>query len=673
MRTVLAGYSVLKQLAVGPKADVLLAAAGGDHGGPRHVVIKRIRREHTADAAALGKYVGELRAVVGLGHKHVLAVHDVVQVDGETAVVMDYLHGEDLRSLLSAASRGGTRVPLDYALAIGAAVASGLHAAHERRDGTKQLLGIVHRNLSPSNILIGYDGSIKCTDFGALRRSPEAGGPAEPPGRVSYLSPEQCQGGEGDRRSDVYALGVVLYELATTTRLFHGSDASVIEQILHGRVPPPEHRRADLPAELSAIIMRAIAQDPAERYATCNELRIAIDQLAGRSGRASAAAIAGYLRDQFGERAEPWVAGADQGGDWSQDAETRAAGPAYSNSWTEVVRGGSRPIPIETAAWSAAPASATTRASTNSVFGELSPDPAQRRAVPARASVEIPVSADLLPAAPPPRPRRMALMGVPVALVAAVAVWKLASSSVTPGLLPTMVAPLPALAPSTENAHPSSFPPPGAHVVAIAADPSALPDAGAPAADAAAAAIAKTVTRMPEPPAVTKPRSAPAATHATAGSASAEIGSLAVAIHGAAPEPASVALPVAAEPAPEPPRPAVSPAPAPSAPRAPAQVVIAAQAFEANRIGGSKEIFPDQPTALEIKQARKDKIVATYKLCAAPDGSVSSVTLLTSTGFALFDSKIERTIRDTWRYRGFLVDGKPVSACSKVGFSYSPK
>ena len=669
MRTVLGGYAVLKQLAVGPKADVLLAAADGDRGEVRHVVIKRIRREHTADAAAVGKYVGELRAITGLEHKHVLAVHDVVHGDGETAIIMDYLHGDDLRRLLAAVSRAGARVPLDYALAIATAVASGLHHAHERRGSAKQLLGIVHRNVSPSNILISYDGSIKCTDFGALRRSPDGGGPAEPPGRVSYLSPEQCQGGEVDRRSDVYSLGVVLYELATTTRLFHGSDASVIDQILHGRVPPPEQRRADLPGELSAIIMRAIAQDPAERYATCNELRIALDQLAGRSGRASPAALAGYLREQLGERAAPWRTGDDLTGDWSQDAETRTGEPAYSNSWTEVMRAGSRPIPIETSAWSSS--SPPARASTNSVFGELSPDPAQDRAVAAGGSVELPVSAAVLPAASPGRRGRGAravMMGVPVVVIAAVAVWKLAGSSVAPGPAPVMIDPAPVLAPSTDPARSSSAPPPGAHVVAIASDPVVAPDAGAPAVEAPAAAISKTVTRTPEPAAAARPRSAqvPAPAAPPAAPAAPETSSVALAVRSAAPEPPSVALPVAPS---EPAAPAVA---VPVAPRPPSVVVIAAQAFEANRIGGSKVIFPDSPTALEIKQARKDKIVATYKLCAAPDGSVSSVTLLSSTGFAAFDSKIERTIRDTWRYRGFLVDGKPVSACSKVGFVYSP-
>jgi len=260
MGTLIGSYTVVAPLAAGGKSDIVLAKRAG---GDAYVVLKWIRPEYAADPLALGMYLGAVRtAAAALSHKQIVQVHEVVQTEHEAAIAMEYIHGVDLRSLLASASRRGERMPLDYAIAIAAAVASGLHYAHERRSSTKKSLGILHRNLAPSNILIGYDGTIKCTDFGALRRTPGGDGPAEPPGRASYLSPEQCLGGEVDRRSDVYALGVVLYELATTTRLFVGGDDEVIEQIVQGRVEPPSLRRGNLPAELSAIILRAIARDP---------------------------------------------------------------------------------------------------------------------------------------------------------------------------------------------------------------------------------------------------------------------------------------------------------------------------------------------------------------------------------------------------------------------------
>src|SRR6185436_13234286 len=154
-----------------------------------------------------------------------------------------------------------------------------------------------------------YDGSIKVVDFGIAKAAtrPETRGGLK--GKVSYMSPEQCKSDEIDRRSDVYSLGVVLYELATTTRLFKGeNDYLVMDQIVNGRVSLPQVRRPDLPNELAAIIMRAIAVDPERRYFTADELRVALEQFASRAGLTAApSAIAAYMRKQFGDKPEPWL------------------------------------------------------------------------------------------------------------------------------------------------------------------------------------------------------------------------------------------------------------------------------------------------------------------------------------------------------------------------------
>src|SRR6185369_8350961 len=204
-------------------------------------------------------FLDEARVAATLHHQHIVQVHDIGEAAGEYFIAMEYVHGEDVRRILSRASKHRSHVPLGYAVAIVAAAAAGLHYAHERCDSNKQPLGIVHRDVSPSNILVGYDGSIKVVDFGiATASAQQETRTGSLKGKLSYMSPEQCKGEVLDRRSDVYALGVVLYELATTTRMIKGdNDYLVMEQIVAGRISPPRVRRPDLPPELSEIILRA--------------------------------------------------------------------------------------------------------------------------------------------------------------------------------------------------------------------------------------------------------------------------------------------------------------------------------------------------------------------------------------------------------------------------------
>ena len=303
-------YLVLKHLASGGMADVLLGRSEGIEGFERHVVLKRIRPEHARDQRFIRMFLDEARVAANLHHQHIVQVHDVGESAGEYFIAMEYLHGEDVRTLLATTSSARQHVPLGHAIAIVSAAAAGLHYAHERRGPDRRPLGIVHRDVSPSNILVGYDGSVKIVDFGiakiAMREETRSGGLK---GKVSYMSPEQCKCAEIDRRSDVYALGVVLYELCTMTRLFQGdNDYLVMDQIVNGRVPLPRVRRPDLPNELSVIIMRAIATDPDRRYATADELRLVLDQYANHFKlTAPTSSIAAYMRKQFGEKPEPWL------------------------------------------------------------------------------------------------------------------------------------------------------------------------------------------------------------------------------------------------------------------------------------------------------------------------------------------------------------------------------
>src|SRR5262245_23002660 len=192
-------------------------------------------------------------------------VHDIGEQDGSYFVAMEYVHGEDVRQLLAKVRERNEEVPLDHVVAMITATAAGLHHAHEKLSPTGVPLGLVHRDVCPANILLGYDGSVKLVDFGmakaALRSTKTASGSLK--GKASYMSPEQCVGKPVDRRTDTFALGIVLFELATARRLFKGANEFVtMTAIVEGTLPRPSTIRADLPPALDEIVLRALAREP---------------------------------------------------------------------------------------------------------------------------------------------------------------------------------------------------------------------------------------------------------------------------------------------------------------------------------------------------------------------------------------------------------------------------
>jgi len=302
-------YEILQRLARGSVADVLLARASGLEGFARHVVIKQIRPEHASDTRFVTAFLDEARIGASLHHQNIVQVFDIDQVGGSPFFAMEYVHGEDVRRLLAKVCAKGQLVPLDIVVAIGAAAAAGLHHAHEHLGPDRKPLHLVHRDVSPSNILIGYDGSVKLVDFGlakpALRGSKTRTGALC---KAPYMSPELAMGKHIDRRSDLFVLGTVMYELATARRLFKGdNDFLTMAMIVEGQVPPPSTLRPDLPKDFDEIIMRALAKDPAARYQSAHDLRSALESFAiEHELRTSARAVADYLASVFGHRPEPW-------------------------------------------------------------------------------------------------------------------------------------------------------------------------------------------------------------------------------------------------------------------------------------------------------------------------------------------------------------------------------
>jgi serine/threonine-protein kinase len=292
-------------------AELYLAQVRGIEGFEKLVAIKLVLPHVADEPQFVEMFLDEARLAARLDHPNIVQVLDLGMADGEHYMAMEYVHGRDVRQLLSAATdRGG--LPLGCALTIVAEACAGLHHAHELCDEHGRSLGVVHRDVSPSNFIVRYDGGVKVVDFGiakaANRSSVTRTGALK--GKAGYMSPEQCRGFHIDRRSDIFGLGILLFETTTCLRLFYGdNDFAVMNRIIDCDYEPPRALLPDYPAKLEAIVTRALAKDPADRYPTARALRLAIEDFAQAHGlRLSTADLATRMHEVFGEVPPPTVA-----------------------------------------------------------------------------------------------------------------------------------------------------------------------------------------------------------------------------------------------------------------------------------------------------------------------------------------------------------------------------
>ena len=303
-------YQVLARLATGGMAEIFLARSAGVAAVQRHVVLKRVLRERATDIQFVRMFLDEARLAAQLQHPNVAQVYDVGKLGDSYFFTMEYVHGETVRALLLRAHELRRTPPIGCVLAIAAGAAAGLSHAHTRIGVEGRPLGIVHRDVSPSNLMVGYDGSVKVVDFGVAKaadRIAETHSGAVK-GKISYLSPEQARGQRLDQRSDLFSLGIVMWEMLTVERLYkHDSDFDTMKAIIHAETPPPSSRRRDVPPELDAVVLRCLAKSPERRFQTAEELGEAIERVAVQtSSPLSAAGLSRFLRELFGAKPEPW-------------------------------------------------------------------------------------------------------------------------------------------------------------------------------------------------------------------------------------------------------------------------------------------------------------------------------------------------------------------------------
>ncbi|MBW2524292.1 MAG: serine/threonine protein kinase [Deltaproteobacteria bacterium] len=269
-------YPIVGRLATGGMAEILLGKVIGPSGFERPVVIKRALPHLAGQQAYVDMFLDEANIVAGIRHPNVVHVQELGQADGELFMVMEYLDGESAATLQRRLQKAGRQLPYGLASHIVSEACSGLHAAHELTDAEGRPLNVVHRDLSPHNIFITYSGQIKLIDFGVAlalgRRTRTDAGQVK--GKFAYMSPEQCTGRRVDRRSDLFSMGTVLYELSTGRRLFERSNkVFVLAAICKQDFPPPSTLCDGYPPDLERVVLRALERNPDERYGTAAEMR----------------------------------------------------------------------------------------------------------------------------------------------------------------------------------------------------------------------------------------------------------------------------------------------------------------------------------------------------------------------------------------------------------------
>ncbi|MEJ7729737.1 MAG: serine/threonine-protein kinase [Polyangiaceae bacterium] len=271
-------YTLLRKLAAGGMAELFLALHRSVAGFEKLIVIKRILPSMNSDQGFIDMLLHEARIAATLSHPNIVQIFDVGQIEGKYFIAMEHIHGEDIRSIVRAMKKKSVNeFPLEHTLSIVLGVCAGLAYAHDKRDLDGKSLDIVHRDISPQNIVITFTGDVKIVDFGIAKSGSQQGEDTKDgqlKGKVPYMSPEQAAGEQIDWRSDIFAAGVMLFELTTGKRLFKGaSEYETLKLICDKEYPRPSQVRPGYPAALEAVVMKALSKSRDERYQSAREMQ----------------------------------------------------------------------------------------------------------------------------------------------------------------------------------------------------------------------------------------------------------------------------------------------------------------------------------------------------------------------------------------------------------------
>ncbi|MEO1271572.1 MAG: serine/threonine-protein kinase, partial [Myxococcota bacterium] len=273
-------YRLIRKLATGGMAEIFLARQEGMEGFRKDVVIKRILPIHADNDELIEMFIDEARIAASLNHPNIVQIYELGKFEDDHFIAMEYVHGQDLRRTAERGLAVGNYIPLRHAVRGIADAAAGLHYAHTQVDDSGDALNIVHRDISPQNILVSFDGVLKILDFGIAKAENKIvdNRTGQLKGKYAYMSPEQCNGLDVDARSDIFSLGIVLYEITLCRRLFKGdTDIQTIKRVSDAEVTPPTEIQPEFPKRLEEIILKALAKEPDDRYPSARELQMDLE------------------------------------------------------------------------------------------------------------------------------------------------------------------------------------------------------------------------------------------------------------------------------------------------------------------------------------------------------------------------------------------------------------
>ncbi|PIR23632.1 MAG: hypothetical protein COV44_01540 [Deltaproteobacteria bacterium CG11_big_fil_rev_8_21_14_0_20_45_16] len=298
-------YFLLDRIAVGGMAEIFKAKQVGVRGFEKIIVIKKILQHLGEDKEFVEMFEDEAKIAAQLNHTNIVQIYELGEIDDTLYIIMEYVEGRNLRDVTRSISAKGLHLSLPQSLFIITEVLKGLDYAHRKKDSQGQDLTIIHRDMSPQNIIISYEGEVKILDFGIAKAASKASKTEAGvlKGKFSYMSPEQAGGREIDQTTDIYACGVIFHELITSERLFRAeTDLETLERVKQGNAPAPSDKNPELPKELDKIVLKALHRSPEKRYASASEFLNEITKFSFERGLTlSSQELSAFMNTLFAE------------------------------------------------------------------------------------------------------------------------------------------------------------------------------------------------------------------------------------------------------------------------------------------------------------------------------------------------------------------------------------
>jgi tetratricopeptide (TPR) repeat protein len=297
-------YLLLDRIAVGGMAELYRAMMTGAEGFEKLIAIKKLLSHLTAQENLVSAFIEEAKLAALLQHQNIVQIYDFGSMDGDYFIAMEHLFGKDLRLIADKSEEKGRPLGLEYVLYVASRVSEGLDYAHHLRDLEGNPLHIIHRDISPPNIFITYEGEVKIVDFGIAKAATQNTATVEGviKGKVSYMSPEQAGGESIDQRSDIFSTGILIYEMLTGKRMFDGEPLQILPKVREAAFEPLDKVVKDLPPELYEIVHRALAKEPDQRYQSSGDMLYDLEECMHKNDlRATARGLSQYMRELFEE------------------------------------------------------------------------------------------------------------------------------------------------------------------------------------------------------------------------------------------------------------------------------------------------------------------------------------------------------------------------------------